>query len=338
MAQGPLVQGSEVAIGAVVIGRNEGERLRLCLKSLISEPSIVGVVYVDSASTDGSKEMAQGMGVEVVDLDLSQKFTAARARNAGFYRLLSIHPEVTHVQFVDGDCEVEPGWFDAAKRAFSAEIAVVCGRRRERYPSYSVYNKLCDLEWDTPVGEATACGGDALILARAFERVNGYREDLIAGEEPEMCYRLRQLGYRIVRIPAPMTLHDANISRPSQWFKRVKRSGHATAEHAILHGAEQERFGLKGTMSNVFWGLAVPGAVGAAALSVGPVLATAGGAAAYAYLYNKAYCYERKRRSDADAKLLAASWVVGKIPEAMGALACAVNRVTGKQSQLIEYK
>lgn len=328
-------------VGAVVIGRNEGERLHLCLKSLVSDPSIVGVVYVDSASTDGSTDMAREMSVDVVDLDLSQKFTAARARNAGYRRLLSVHPEVSHVQFVDGDCEVEGGWFEAAKQAFSSapsHLAVVCGRRRERYPAHSIYNKLCDLEWDTPVGEAMACGGDALIQTEALLRVDGYREDLIAGEEPEMCYRLRKLGYQIKRIGAPMTLHDANISRPSQWFKRVKRSGHATAEHAVLHGAGPERFGVKRTMSNVFWGFAVPGAVGAAALSVGPLLATAGGAAAYAYLYNKAYRYERRRRSDEDAKLLAASWVAGKLPEALGALSCAVHRATGKQSRLIEYK
>jgi hypothetical protein len=177
-----------------------------------------------------------------------------------------------------------------------------------------------------------------LILAEALIQVGGYREDLIAGEEPEMCYRLRQIGYHIERIPDAMTLHDANISKPSQWFMRTKRSGHATAEHAVLHGLGPEKFGVKRTLSNLVWGIAVPGTVGAVALGVGPIAAAIGGTCAYAYLFNKSYQHERKRRSAEEAKLLASSWVAGKIPEAMGAVSCAVNRTLRKQSQLIEYK
>lgn len=328
-------------IGAVAIGRNEGERLRLCLTSLVSAPEVVRVVYVDSGSTDQSTALARSLGVDVVDLDLTEKFTAARARNAGYRHLLSSDPEITHVQFVDGDCEVESGWFRAASQIVKSEspdLAVVCGRRRERYPNYSLYNRLCDLEWDSPVGKASSCGGDALILAEALTRVDGYREDLIAGEEPEMCYRMRQLGYRVMRIPDAMTLHDANMSRPSQWFMRTKRSGHATAEHAVLHGLEPERFGVKRTASNLFWGMAVPGAVGAVAVGVGPVVAALSGACAYGYLFNKTYRHERQRRSEEEAKLLAASWVAGKVPEALGAISCALHRTMKKQSQLIEYK
>jgi GT2 family glycosyltransferase len=327
-------------IGAVAIGRNEGERLRLCLSSLVREPSIIKVVYVDSNSSDGSVNLARQLGVEVVDLDLTQKFTAARARNAGWKRLIELHPEVEMIQFVDGDCEVRAGWLDAALTQLLKEkdVAVVCGRRRERFPEYSLYNQLCDLEWDTPIGEAEACGGDALILTEALLRVDGYREDLIAGEEPEMCYRMRHLGYRILRIDQEMTLHDANLSKPSQWFQRSKRTGHAFAEWAALHGAEAERMGVRQTMSNVFWGVAVPGALGVAGLSMGPLAASMGGAAAYAYLFNKSYKYESKRRTQLEARLMAAGCVAAKIPEALGTLQFLTNRALGKQSRLLEYK
>lgn len=327
-------------IGAVAIGRNEGTRLEACLRSLVNDASMIKVVYVDSNSTDGSVDFARSLGVEVVALDLSQKFTAARARNAGWKRLLELHPEIEFVQFVDGDCEVQAGWLVAAIAAFSrySEAAVVCGRRRERFPDYSIYNKLCDLEWDTPIGEAQACGGDALISVEALLRVEGYREDLIAGEEPEMCYRMRQLGYRIYRIDAEMTLHDANIEKPSQWFQRSKRSGHAFAEQAALHGAAGERMGVRQTMSNVVWGLAVPGAIGAVAVGAGPLLATVAGTAAYGYLYKKSYEQTRKRRSASEARLEAVGWVAGKIPEALGALKYVTTRALGRQSKLMEYK
>lgn len=117
---------------------------------------------------------------------MTQPFTAARARNEGFACLHRLMPSVRYVQFVDGDCEVVAGWLPAAQAFLDQhpEVAVVCGRRRERYPTRSIYNQLCDLEWDTPVGQAKACGGDALMRADAFVQVNGYRADLIAGEEP----------------------------------------------------------------------------------------------------------------------------------------------------------
>ncbi|NHX28129.1 glycosyltransferase family 2 protein, partial [Escherichia coli] len=151
-----------IRIGAVIIGRNEGARLVGCLNAV---PEIVTrVVYVDSGSTDNSVQAASDAGAEVVNLDMTQPFTAARARNAGFDRLIAGGP-VDFVQFIDGDCELQPDWVETAATFLTStpEAAVACGRRRERFPDATVYNRLCDWEWDTPVGRAKACGGDALM-------------------------------------------------------------------------------------------------------------------------------------------------------------------------------
>ena len=137
-------------IGVVVIGRNEGQRLERCLRSLAQGAD--KVMYVDSGSTDGSLQLAANLGVEVLALDMSTPFTAARARNEGFAALQQLLPQMQLVQFVDGDCEVDASWL-ATAQAFLEQhpaVAVVCGRRRERFPQRSVYNLLCDLEWDTP--------------------------------------------------------------------------------------------------------------------------------------------------------------------------------------------
>src|SRR3990167_5804095 len=220
------------AIGVVVIGRNEVERLERCLASLVGAAG--KIVYVDSGSTDASVPMAQGLGVEVVALDMSRPFTAARARNEGFACLQRLQPDIHFVQFVDGDCEVVDDWL-AKAQAFLCEhpaVAVVCGRRRERFPQRSIYNRMCDLEWDTPVGEAKACGGDALMRADAFAAVKGFRADLIAGEEPELCVRLRAIGWKVWRLGEEMTLHDAAMTHFSQWWQRTLRGGHAFAEGA----------------------------------------------------------------------------------------------------------
>jgi glycosyltransferase involved in cell wall biosynthesis len=324
-------------VGVVVIGRNEGERLRRSLQSL--DPTSRPTVYVDSGSTDGSPELAASLGAEVVQLDMSIPFTAARARNTGLERLLKNSPEVELVQFVDGDCEVEPGWFPAAVAALDAEpdVVVVCGRRREKHPEATVYNRLCDLEWDTPVGEAQACGGDALMRVAAVKAAGGYRDDLIAGEEPELCIRLRANGGRVLRLQVEMTRHDAAMTRFRQWWTRNVRAGHAFAEVSRLHADSPFGIWKREARSNWVWGVVVP------ALAIVPAPFTWGLSVilllGYPVLYFKIH-RSRRRRGDepATASLYARYCVLGKFPQAMGQLQYWRNRVFGRRNRLIEYK
>ena len=196
------------------------------------------VVYVDSGSRDQSVGLARSMGAEVVELDMSLPFSAARARNAGFERLNEVAPKTQFVQFVDGDCEVVAGWIERAAKELEAraDVAVVCGRRRERFPEKSVYNRLADLEWDTPVGEAKSCGGDAMMRAEPFRAAGGFDPSVAAGEEPELCQRLREKGHKILRIDAEMTLHDAAMLHFGQWWKRAVRSGYGAMDVATRFG------------------------------------------------------------------------------------------------------
>src|SRR5262249_39178288 len=141
------------------------------------------------------------------------------------------YPDVEYVQFIDGDCEIDPGWMDRARQELDAraEVAVVCGRRRERFPEASVYNRLADMEWNTPVGEAEACSGDSPMRAQAFRGVGGFRDDIVAGEEVELCKRLRDSGFKVLRLDAEMTRHDAAMTRFGQWWKRTVRTGYGLA-------------------------------------------------------------------------------------------------------------
>jgi GT2 family glycosyltransferase len=241
-------------IGVVAIGRNEGERLIGCLSSVKSETN--NIVYVDSGSTDGSIAAAVQIGASVVTLDLSQPFTAARARNEGFAALKKLRPDIRFVQFVDGDCTLVHGWLDKAAAFIEQrkDTAIVCGRRRERHPTASIYNQLCDFEWDTPIGEALACGGDALVRVEAFEAVGGFLPRLIAGEEPELCVRLRERGWKIWRINAEMTQHDAAMARFGQWRVRTVRGGYGFAEVSRLHRTSPFRIFRRETARAVFWG------------------------------------------------------------------------------------
>jgi glycosyltransferase involved in cell wall biosynthesis len=323
-----------MSIGVVVIGRNEGERLRKCLESVAKIAN--RVVYVDSGSTDRSVALALGMGLGIVELDLRTPFTAARARNEGFKKLLELAPGSAYVQFVDGDCEVVPGWLEKAAWFLDGhtDVAVVCGRRRERFPDRSVYNMLCDIEWDTPVGEARACGGDALMRTDALERVGKYRDDLIAGEEPELCVRFRAAGWKIWRLDEEMTLHDAAMTRFGQWWKRGLRGGYAFAEGAYLHGAPPERHCVKQSRSAWFWGLGIlvftvslviwQGTLGLVMLLIYPLQITR--------------LALRGTRAVRENWWYALFLVLRKFPEAMGQVKFLYNRMAGKTARLIEYK
>jgi len=324
-------------IGVVAIGRNEGERLRRCLDSLVGK--VEALVYVDSGSTDDSVPMAKAKGALVVELERDIPFTAARARNAGFARLREASPGLELVQFVDGDCEVVAGWLPAAEQAILSDprVAVVCGRRRERFPDASIYNRLCDIEWDTPVGLANSCGGDALMRVEPVHDAGGYNPDLIAGEEPDLCLRLRQQGWKILRIDAEMTLHDAAITEFRQWWRRTLRSGHAYAEGAARHGHEPERHSVKNVRSIWMWGLGLPVvALGFAPLTAGASLLLLGG---YLVLGARIYLGSRRRGlSPSDARLYAAACVVGKVPQAFGQLLYWKKRLFRQRGGLIEYK
>lgn len=246
-------------IATIAIGRNEGERLVRCLASLKAQGSRP-IIYVDSGLTDNSIAEAEAAGAIVVELNMSTPFNAARARNAGFAKALEISRDIELIQFIDGDCEVLPGWFEAAIAAIRAEpdLAAVYGRQRERFPDATVWNGLMDMEWDTPLGEAKECGGNALYRRFALEEVNGFREDLIAGEEPEMCYRMRQNNWKMRRIAADMALHDAAMTRFRQWWRRSQRAGFAYASLSALHGRSPERFKCAERRRALIWGLGVP--------------------------------------------------------------------------------
>ena len=323
--------------GIVIIGRNEGERLARALQSV--RGSGLPVVYVDSDSRDGSVELARSSGAEVVALDGSAPMSAARARNSGFSKLMSLYPQMTSVQFVDGDCEVCPGWLARGVQELraSATAAVVCGRVIERQPEASIYNRLCDLEWRREPGEIKACGGIFMVRAELFAKVGGFREDVIAAEEDELCLRIRRDGWKILSLDADMVRHDAAMTRFSQWWKRAKRCGHAYAQGAALHGHSPEQHFVHQYRGLWIWGLLVPlTALGLAWWTWGMSLFLLG---LYPLLAFRVYRYGRRRGwSSRDACLYSFFTVLAKWPMLMGMVQYHSNQWRGRRPVLIEYK
>ncbi len=324
-------------VGVVIIGRNEGERLRRCLTSVVGRG--LTVVYVDSNSSVGCVGLARTMGANVVELDMSRPFTMGRGRNVGWTRLKELDPDVRFIQFVDGDCVLVAGWLERAYEVIEKRprAAIVCGRRRERFPELSIYNRMADMEWNTPIGEVKYCGGDAMIRVESLRQVGGYNPALIAGEEPDLCVRLRRNEWTILRIDAEMTLHDIAMTRFSQWWKRCERGGFAFAEGVAMHGRPPERHWVHELRSTVLWGIMLP------LMIVILAWPTHGASLLLGLAYplqalRIARRYRKLGMSASDAKIWGYGCTLCRWPNALGVVRYWFARLSGRRQTLIEYK
>lgn len=320
-------------LAAVAIGRNEGARLAACLASLRGE--VERVVYVDSGSTDGSPALARAAGAELVALDPRLPFTAARARNAGFEALRAGGlPEF--VQFLDGDCRLEPGWIAAAAAALEADpgLALVTGWRTEEDPRRNAFHAMTELEWHQPAGEIAACGGDMMVRAGVFDALGGFDPLVIASEDEEFVLRLRKAGHRALRLPRVMTHHDIAMTRWRQWWRRNLRSGHGFAEVGDRH---PPHFRAERRRAVVFGLLLPPALIGGLALGLWwlwlPALAV------QAVVFARVAAYARRQGlSPGLALQVAGLFALAKLPQAFGMLRYRLRRRAGAAPRIIEYR
>lgn len=325
-------------LSVVVIGRNEGESLARCLASVRSIQNASGeveLIYVDSASTDASPDIAAEAGATVIHLN-AQRPTAALARNAGARAALA-----PIVLFLDGDTILDPQFVAQSLPSFAdTKVAVICGNRRELRPEASFFNRVLDLDWMSPAGVVDYCGGDALMRRSVLEEMGGYDPGLIAGEEPDLCRRMRGKGHLVLHLDLAMTGHDLRMTRWSQYWIRAVRTGYAYAQLSAryrgtplpLWEAEAKRNKVRGT---AFLG----------ALAMAPFAAAALPAAAFLMLLAAAFLAARSawkmRWKSSDRWTLVLYGIhshVQQIPILLGQWNYAWDCRTGRTRYLIEYK
>jgi len=329
-------------ISVVIIGRNEGQRLARCLESIRLmrgfESQSIEIIYVDSASKDGSPELAAIYGAEVIVVH-AERPTAALGRNAGWRAA-----KAEFILFLDGDTVLHPDFVKVALEPIlqDASIVAVWGHRREIRPEVSIYNRILDLDWVYAPGITEFCGGDVLIRRHALVDVGGYDSELIAGEEPEMCRRMRALGYRILHIDHPMTGHDLQMTRWSQYWKRATRAGHAFAEISRRFrdsddpawNAERKRNLFRG----IFWVASFTIAVAASVLSFNILPFALWIALLLALSLRSAWKSRWKSRNVVTLLLYGVHSHLQQIPICIGQLQFALDQRRGNRRALIEYK
>lgn len=326
-------------VGIVVIGRNEGEVLRQSLESALLEAE--AVVYVDSGSTDDSLEIATDLEIEIIELDPTISFTAARAYNAGVNHLLTSHPLLEFVQFLDGDAQLTTGWVKTAYQAMiqNPKVAVVCGRRHEKFPEQSIFNLLADMEWDTPIGEASECGPESMMRLSLFQMVEGFNASLIAGEEPEICFRLRQVGGKILRIDADTSQHDINMTQLRQWWRRSRRDGYAYAEEAWIHRQEAGYYRVRECLRIWLWAFGLP----LVAIVLMPITANFSllfWLVGYLFTLSKTCVWVSQKRqyNSVKAMIYSVFCLLIKFPELHGQIEFLFFKLLRHSRKIIEYK
>ena len=324
---------SEEHMGFVAIGRNEGARIGASIAALMRHGS--RVLYVDSGSEDDSVSIAKSQGAKVLQLSSDKPFTAARARNEGAAELTHLWPDTEFIMFIDGDCELIDGFVVAAIEFMTQNnaVGIVTGRCKEKHPDATIYNRMCDMEWNGPIGEIDACGGIFIIRKQAFESIGGFNAALVAGEEPELCLRLKEQNLRIHRIAHDMCFHDANMTKFGQWWRRALRAGVSYAQVSDIHEgayqAERRRAWL--------WAAVLPALILlSASFTYGLSLVLIG-------LYAVSFWKTRRDliRTGAAAKhatLHAAFLVLSKFPNLAGMLSYYLKRFRRRPVHIIEYK
>ena len=215
-------------VSVVIIGRNEGQRLQRCIASV--RQAHWGTLrhdiwYVDSRSTDDSLALAQAQGAQTRVLP-DGPMCAAKARNLGWSTASG-----EFILFLDGDTELHPDFVNHALAALDdSRLCAAWGHRRESNPQQSLYTRVLDLDWIYPPGISPYFGGDVLVRRSALAQVGGFDATLNAGEEPELCARLRAKGWKILHIDVAMTRHDLAVRTFKAYARRCYRSGIAYAE------------------------------------------------------------------------------------------------------------
>ncbi|UCF35403.1 MAG: glycosyltransferase [Acidobacteriota bacterium] len=331
---------SELVLSVVVIGRDEGARLERCLKSIRGMKSPGGdfeIIYVDSASKDGSRELAATYGAQVLSLETARP-TAAKARNLGWRAA-----KAATILFLDGDTILDPDFASSSIGEFAdSRLAIVWGHRREIAPENSIYNRVLDFDWVYPPGYTEFCGGDALMRRRVLEEVGGFDGRFIAGEEPEMCNRIRQRGYLILHVDRPMTGHDLAMMRWGQYWKRAVRAGYAYAQVAHRYWNSEHPLWKRDVISNVIRAgflLALPLAALVTSLWLASPIPVLAAALIFILLVvRSAFRAGWKTKDPSTRVLYAAHSHFQQIPIFFGQLEYLWDRIRRQSRGLIEYK
>ena len=216
-----------ITVSIIIIGKDEAPTLSGSIRSArraLDEAGVAGeVLYADSGSKDGSAQIACNLGIQVVSI-ARDTANAARARNAGLDRARGVW-----VHFLDGDMELLPGWLPAALDAAQAgSLDGVGGTVVEAMDEASIWSRAFGHDWAARGPRTGEIGGAGLWRRATLSVVRGFDESLDVGEDPDLCRRMADRGYRIERLDHPMATHRLGLESFGAWWRRAVAVGRST--------------------------------------------------------------------------------------------------------------
>jgi GT2 family glycosyltransferase len=131
--------------------------------------------------------------------------------------------------FTDSDQEPSENWLECGLRSLSSDASA--GLVGARYHAPSGSNWVAKT-WDLQRRHSDISGeiewleaGNLFARREAFERVGGFRSDLIASEDVDLSFRIRRAGYRVVCDPRIVNYHHGDPQTLVEFFLKERWRG-----------------------------------------------------------------------------------------------------------------
>jgi GT2 family glycosyltransferase len=232
---------------SVVVCSHNGERtLGDCLDGLEAlEYPDFEVIVVDDGSTDGTAAIATQHGFRVIT---TRHQGLASARNTG---LSAATGEI--VAYIDDDARPDPDWLTFLATSFLTTSHVGIGGPNVEYPGDGEVAECVAkapggpvhvLVSDTEAEHLPGC--NCAFRKAALEGVGGFDTRFwAAGDDVDLCWRLRDEGWTLGFSPGAVVWHHARASLRAYWRQQV---GYGKAE-ALLERKWPEKYNVPGHLT-----------------------------------------------------------------------------------------
>jgi glycosyltransferase involved in cell wall biosynthesis len=231
-------------VSIIIIAKNEKDTIEKCILAIFNQsyPNFE-IIYVDDKSTDNTLEKAQRLK-NILDLKKNCKRYLTLSVETNFpskNRNIGIKASKgTIIAFIDGDCIAEHDWLTNLYEQFSTEVGIVGGPITLAHSENSITTKAMDIvlasylgsggsalfyqiSGDREVDEVPA--GNLAVYKRLLDKFDGFDENLRYNEDSDLCYRVREEGYRIIYAVKARIYHFIGIDSYTDFISYFKRYG-----------------------------------------------------------------------------------------------------------------
>ena len=211
----------------IIPALNEEKYIGKCLesiKNLDTHNVKCEVMLVDNGSCDSTCEIAESFkGALDLRIIVVKGVNIAALRNIGAHKANG-----SILAFLDADCTVSSSWLDNAFAYFNDPDIAAVGSSHQIPKCASWVAKTWDLIVEKKrvrMPTDNLPSGNLLVNKKIFLRIGGFDNKLATNEDFDLCFRLKEAGYKLFSDPLITAVHWGVPSKLSEFYKRVKWHG-----------------------------------------------------------------------------------------------------------------